>query len=104
MSMSWAGVAPAAWRQSVLTLAVMACTLALLGVIWSLAGLPLGRTYLRTVCPKKSKPCASGVMIVLWGESRTPRAAKKALTAGRTVCSTTSRALAVTIKSSAHRT
>jgi hypothetical protein len=43
-------------------------------------------------------------MIVLWGESRTPRAAKKVLTAGRTVCSNTSRELAVTIKSSAHRT
>ena len=74
----WGRGAPAAWRQSVLILALMACTLALLGVIWRLAGLPLGRTWLRTVCPKKSKPCASGVIIVLWEESRTPRAAQKA--------------------------
>jgi hypothetical protein len=74
----WGRGAPAAWRQSALLVAVMACTLALLGVIWRLAGLPLGRTCLRTVCPKKSKPCASGVMIVLWGKSRTPRAAQKA--------------------------
>jgi hypothetical protein len=76
--MRWAGVAPAAWRQSVLTVAVMACTLALLGVIWRVAAVPLGRTCVRTVCPKKSQPCASGVMIVLWGESRPPRAAQKA--------------------------
>ena len=56
-------VAPAAWRQSVLTLAVMACTLALLGVIWSLAALPLGRTCLRTVCPKVKALCE-------WGNDR----------------------------------
>ena len=56
--MRWAGVAPAAWRQSVVTVAVMACTLALLGGICSLAAVPLGRACVRTVCPKKSKPCA----------------------------------------------
>ena len=82
----------------------MVCTLALLGVMCSLAGLPCGRAYLRMVCPRKSKPCARGVMIVLCGDSRTPRAAKKALIDGRIVSSKTSRELAVTMKSSAHRT
>jgi hypothetical protein len=65
----------------------MAWRLALLGVICSLAGFPWGRSYLRKVCPKTSKPCEIWVMTVFVGDSLTPRAARKALLRGRTVSS-----------------
>lgn len=102
--MSGAGGRPAVCLQRAVTLAVSAWKLTLLGVICRLAGLPLGRSYLRRVCPKKSKPCAMGVMTVFVGDSYTPRSAKKALIRGRTVSSRTFRDLAVTMTSSAHRT
>jgi hypothetical protein len=102
--MSGAGGRPAACLQRALILPVSAGKLTLLGVIWSLADVPLGRSYWRRVCPKKSKPWAMGVMTVFIGDSLTPRSAKKALIRGRTVSSRTCRELAVTMKSSGHRT
>jgi hypothetical protein len=102
--MSWAGVCPAACLQRAVTLALSAWKLTLLGVIWSLPSWPLGRSYLRSVCPKKSKPCVMGVMTVFVGDSLTPHSARKALIRGRTVSSKTCRELAVTMKSPAHRT
>ena len=69
-----------------------------------LGRLPVGRSGLRTVCPKKSKPCARGVMTVFSVESRTPRSAKKALIRGRTTSANSCREVAVTMKSSAQRT
>jgi hypothetical protein len=104
VSMSFSGVAPRACLQRVRTLAVRAWKLALLGVIWSLAGLPVGRSCLRKVCPKKSKPCARGVMTVFSVDSRTPRSAKKASIRGSTTSANSCREVAVTMKSSAHRT
>ena len=100
--MRCSGVAPAACLQRVVILVVMVWRLALLGVLWSLARVPLRRAGLRRVCPRKSKPCARGVMTVLVVDSRTPRSAQKAVIRGRTVFSKTCRALAVTMKSSAH--
>ena len=58
--MSRAGVAPAACLQRAFTFALMPWKLAVLGVICSLAGLPLGRSCLRRVCPKKSNPVSDG--------------------------------------------
>jgi hypothetical protein len=64
---------------------------------WRCAGFRRG-------CPKKSNPWGMGVMTVFSGDSLTPRSAKKALIRGRIVSSHTCRALAVTMKSSAHLT
>jgi hypothetical protein len=85
--MSWAGGCPAACLQRALTLALSAWKLTLLSVIWSLPGWPLGRSYLRRVCPQKSKPGVMGVMTIFVGDSLTPRAARKAFIRGRTVSS-----------------
>jgi hypothetical protein len=99
--MRGAGVRPAVRFQRALTLAVRACRLARLGVICRLAGLSVGRSCVRHVCPQKSKPCEMGVLTVFVGDSRTPRSAQKALIRGRTLSSKTGRELAVTRKSSA---
>ncbi len=62
--MNASAVAPTACLQRVRTLSLRAWKLALLGVMRSLAGLPLHRSCLRKVCPKKSKPSQMGVMTV----------------------------------------
>ena len=83
------------------TLVLRAWKLAVLGLICSLAGSPLRPSWLRRVCPRKSKPLAIGVMTVFSADSRTPRSAKKALRRGSPVSASTSRELAVTMKSAA---
>lgn len=50
--MNASAVAPTACLQRVRTLSLRAWKLALLGVMRSLAGLPLHRSCLRKVCPK----------------------------------------------------
>jgi hypothetical protein len=102
--MSGAGVHPTVRLQRSLILALSAWTLAGLGVICSVPGLPWSRSCVRRVCSRQSKPCAMGVMTVFVGDSLTPRSARKALIRGRTVSSKTCREVAVTMKSSAQPT
>src|SRR5713101_2012935 len=45
-----------------------------------MSSFPLG--YLRTFCPRKSKPCSTCVMTVFFGESSRPRSCRKCSTRG----------------------
>src|SRR5260370_6473952 len=60
--------------------------------------------YLRTFCPRKSKPSSTWVMRGFSGESSNPRSFMNCSTRGFTVCSRTSFDLPVIMKSSAKRT
>jgi hypothetical protein len=97
-------VAPRACLHRGRTLSWRAWQRAVLGVLWSVAGFPVGRSGLRTVCPQKSQPWARGVIAVFSADHRTPRSARKALIRASTVSVHTWRAVAVTMKSSAPRT
>jgi hypothetical protein len=101
LSMRASGVAPAAGLHRVVPVLVMACTLAVRGVMWRLAGLPLARACLRKVCPRQATPGEMGGRMGFSVDSRPPRLAKTAVIRGRTTSANPSRALAVTMKSSA---
>src|SRR6266851_5139900 len=67
-----------------------------------MSSFPLG--YLRTFCPRKSKPCSTCVMTVFFGESSRPRCCRKYSTRGLISPSSNSFDLLVMTKSSAYRT
>src|SRR5229473_2035058 len=67
-----------------------------------MSSFPLG--YLRTFCPRKSKPCSTCVMTVFFGESSRPRSCRKCSSRGLISPSSNSFDLLVMTKSSAYRT
>src|SRR5438128_1106293 len=67
-----------------------------------MSSFPLG--YLRTFCPRKSKPRSTCVMTVFFGESSRPRSCRKCSTRGLISPSSNSFDLLVMTKSSAKRT
>ena len=67
-----------------------------------MSSFPLG--YLRTFCPRKSKPCSTCVMTVFVGESSRPRSCRNCATRGWISPSSNSFDLLVMTKSSAYRT
>src|SRR2546430_15213409 len=67
-----------------------------------MSSFPLG--YLRTFCPRKSKPCSTCVMTVFFGESSRPRSCRKCSTRRFISPSSSSFDLLVMTKSSAYRT
>src|SRR6266566_1979864 len=64
-----------------------------------MSNFPLG--YLRTFCPRKSKPCSTCVMTVFAGESSSPRFCRNCSTRGLISPSSSSLVLPVMTKSSA---